>query len=92
MLQVILYSNKHFLKIWSWGALQDKLFVRFCQLNKTKQRYFSYLFIRFITQLRHILRRNPKETMFCKLWVGYRVGSGIDFGCSGSEIPDQTQP
>ena len=24
MLQVILYSNKHFLKIWSWGALHWK--------------------------------------------------------------------
>ena len=33
-----------------------------------------------------------KETMIWKLRVEYRVGSGIDFGCSGSKIPDPTQP
>ena len=35
MFQVILYSNKHFLKIWLWGALHLK-HVMICKLLKDK--------------------------------------------------------
>ena len=54
------------------------------------------LILHSIIKVQHILKSEclwiPQEIMFRELWVGYRVGSGIDFGCSGSKIPDPTQP
>ena len=47
-----------------------------------------------VIKLQHVLYNicqwDHKKIMCQELRVGYRVGSGIDFGCSGSKIPDPT--
>ena len=62
--------------------------MRLCQLNQTKQDILVNLLSDYnITAYPvELTEGDPKETMILNF------GSGIDFLCSGSKIPDPTQP
>ena len=67
--------------------------MRFCQLNKNKQDIlvtFLYQKQNYDISSRVNLRGTLKKSCFENFGSG--IGSGIDFGCSGSKIPDPTQP